>query len=457
MAQYDIEPFGQDQEMPAGYPIANNLNTPSAQKALSAGMGVKLKGMISKDTLFVVASDASEADKQAADYLCNGYKDELVIQAAINEVYNRRGGTIRLSRGTFSIDSFPNTVQDEDGTSYVAILIPSSDSAEYAYDVNIIGDSMPYSSHNGTYIKVSNSCYNALDASKNYKIFSARYSYELISKAMVGLFMENILIRLPWNQKKILCINLRSINRVYMRFVHCFGFTSGYNGYSGAGGNPPAKAVQGCIGIRMTGGSNHGLVNEYRNCSCAGFYEAWQVGGEHVVGVNLGGIFNVYTYTFGNYPWHDAFHHPITLINCSDERSVNFPYFAYCGAHMNNGPGGQQISLIDFTMERYGPQTPGGVLGEFASERVPGTFHGEISYTIQVSGKNVKDMPWWKDGHGKRFISRNSAQHLAGGSTERLSYAPNYLQRYWDTDLGKEVICVDTANKTWKDAMGNTV
>ena len=184
------------------------------------------------------------------------------------------------------------------------------------------------------------------------------------------------------------------------------------------------------------------------------------MGGEHVIGINLSGIWNVYSYTFGNYPWKDVFLHPITLINCCDERSVNMPLFAYCGTNKNNAHGGQQISLIDFNMERTPEHTPGGVLGELATELVPGTFHGDISYTIQAnvsSGGNRADQKFWKDGHGQRFISRNSVHKLACGTTERNGYAPNYLQRIWDTTLNKEVICVDTANKTWKDAMGNIV
>lgn len=42
MANTDIYPYGQIQEMPAGYPIANDLDTNDAQQALSAAMGYKL-------------------------------------------------------------------------------------------------------------------------------------------------------------------------------------------------------------------------------------------------------------------------------------------------------------------------------------------------------------------------------------------------------------------------------
>lgn len=42
MANTNINPFGQTSEMPAGYPIADNLTTNSAQQALSAKQGKKI-------------------------------------------------------------------------------------------------------------------------------------------------------------------------------------------------------------------------------------------------------------------------------------------------------------------------------------------------------------------------------------------------------------------------------
>lgn len=43
---HTINPYGQNAEMPSGYPIADNLTTESAQQALSAKQGVELKDMI---------------------------------------------------------------------------------------------------------------------------------------------------------------------------------------------------------------------------------------------------------------------------------------------------------------------------------------------------------------------------------------------------------------------------
>lgn len=420
------------------------------------GLMAKLKN----GEVFIAASDARETEKERADFLCTGVNDEVVIQAAINSIYAAGGGTVRMSSGTFYIDSFTNYEANDDGGSYTAIMIPSNNTT--GYTIKIIGDSIPYSytANGGTRIRVSDTCYEGLDQNKVYKIFRSPYVRSLVNNARVSLIMEQFGIYLPWNQKKIMCIDLLYTNRVELRHVYITAYISGYNGHTVSIQNPPDVAVEGCVGLRMTGGSNAGLLSTYDSVVCIGFYEGIKVGGEHVIGLNLGGIFNVYSYTFGNYPWSDGMNHPITLINCSDERSVNLPLFAYCSESRNNSASGQQISIIDFNVERIAAYTPGKQLGNLARELVPGTFHGDISYTIQYryGGSPLSTtMKFWEDGHGQRFQSRNSTQLLACDTTTRNSYAPNYLQRIWDTTLGKEVICVDTANKTWKDAMGNIV
>lgn len=438
--------------MKKGYlkdPVSNEKFLPESQ----GGTGTIGGGWV----IFVAASDAPQWQKDMADIVCDGVNDELSIQSACDNIYAIGGGTVKLSHGTFFIDSFPNYDANDDGGSYTAIMIPS-DNISY-YSIKIEGSLWSANTNKDTVIRVSESCYEGLDSSMRYKIFRSPYNNNIIGTSKVALYMESLNFFLPWNQKRIMCIDLRYTNKVDIRFINIRAYTSGYNGRTVDLFHPVDPAIEGCVGIRMMGGGNSGLLQNFRNINITGCYEGFQMGAEHIIALNLGTSYCVYGYTFGNYQYQGNFIHPITMINCGDENNVNGPLFAYCGdyRYKSTEDGGQQITIIDFTFERYAELTPGGVLGNLARELRPGHFHGEISYTIQDGTKNSKKAKFWEDGHGQRFITRNSAHLLAGNSTERRSYAPNYLQRYWDTTVGKELVCTDTANKTWRDTAGNIV
>lgn len=398
-----------------------------------------------KPVVFVASCEATDEEIQNADYVCNGSHDEVVIQNAINSLAGI-GGTIKLSSGTFYIDAFPNS--DDGG--YTALLIPQN-----CYGVTIEGtlNGYAYETGTGTLIRVTASCYESLSASSIYTIIRGGYVNATL-RSTLFLSVKSIRIVLPLNQKPICCIDYFYSNQAFCEFVTCVGWTEGYNDTHVTLTTPPPVAVENCVGIRMTGGSNYGVIDDYRNILATGFYEGFKVGGEHVVGINLSAIFDVYGYTFGNYVYTYAASHPITLINCCDERNVNLPYFVRCTDK-------QAVSLIDFNIERIAEYTPGGVLGDLAKEETPGMFCGDISYTIQTSydsgtGSSV-DVPFWNNGSGLRFVSKNSAHSLMCTSTERLTYAPNYAQKIWDTTLNKEVICTEPSTKTWKNSLGETV
>ena len=50
------------------------------------------------------------------------------------------------------------------------------------------------------------------------------------------------------------------------------------------------------------------------------------------------------------------------------------------------------------------------------------------------------------------FETRNLAHKLAGTSEERRKYYPQFGQQYFDTDVGKLLICTDPAKRKWVDA-----
>lgn len=427
-----------------------NDSTPTIKQPKSTGLAESVETILAREnavtqakiSFLVAAADAPSWQKEKADYICTGTNDEIVIQRAVNALAST-GGRIVLSIGTFYIDSFPNTRSGSDYP-YCAIMLPQN-SVEY----DIEGTNFKLT-NGGTEIQISETCYEGLDSSKYYCVIGAGYVANQIN-ARIGLQLRNIRMRAPWNQKRIMFLDCLKISRVYAQFCNFACYLSGYNGHIVNLDNSVDPPIQGCVGIRSTGGSNYGIMLDFRNISCSGFYEGIKVGGEHFVGINLGASQCHYGYTFGNYTMTGISEHDAILINCSDERNMCGPYFHNCASH-------QAVYLIGFNMETVAAYIPGGERLQEATEQTPGKFRGRVEYTIMNSSWwNDPKLKFWEHGHGHGFISRNMAHLPACSTTERNSYAPDYLERIWDTTLGKEVVCVDTANKTWKDTMGNTV
>ena len=368
------------------------------------------------NTLYIAASNSNIYEKRYADYVCTGTNDEKIIQKAIDELYALGGGTVKLSSGIFNIGSF---TLSSDGI-YRAITLPSGDKR---YTIDIVGQSQmtgekDSSSIYGTRLFVSQDALNSIDTSKQYEVISALPSTNSPNNV---IHLTEFEVRLATNQKPVVCIDLFNFGRARLDRIKCIAYTNTNASLT--------KAVKGCIGIRMLNGSNNGQENNFNSCGCSGFYEAFQIGGEHVVMNNCSAIKNVYGYTFGNYTYQRAFNHAITLINCCDERDVNLPYF-----HSNTGT--QRINLIDFCIERYASATPGGVLGNLAKESKNGMFSGDISFTVMDdSATNVVNIPFFEKGNGKNFKVRNSIHALSGTTKLRESYAANQGQTYYDTDL----------------------
>ena len=227
-------------------------------------------------------------------------------------------------------------------------------------------------------------------------------------------------------------------------------------------GTPPPIPATGCIGLTMTDGSNNSYSN-YTNVQTYGFDEGIQVGGEHVVCINCGAAVGRYGFTFGNYKTQCGSNHPITLINCMDERNINLPLFHACGDSDGKGhrlQGNQEVSLINFNMERVAQQTPGGKLGDCMREVFPGTWRGNIDFTLQPArcALNAVDCQIWEnDGSGRGIKTRNSCHKMVCDTAERLRYYPTYGQQLFDTDLNKMLICLDPEAKKWVDFNGYAV
>lgn len=393
----------------------------------------------------VAASSTKCNEHDGIDFVCTGNHDELVINQAI-QAAAEAGKGVYLLNGTYSVDGFYDF---GDGGPMAAIRTP----ALYK-EIEIIGQSFPFAqNHEGVQINVSEEAL-ALIGNGEYSVFRTEWKETgLYSGAILKL--ENIVLALAHNQKAVRCIDLRRCDRVQMKNVHLYGKSN--NTYLGVAD----LAAEGCIGLTMTDGSNNFIVR-YDNVSAGDFYEGIQVGGEHVIMINCAAVHSYYGYTFGNYPFNAGYNHPITMINCCDERNVNLPLFNCCGDHGRDGSlliGGQEVTMISFNIERLAAQTPGGKLGDAMRELHPGAFCGRIEYTLQPDWNHTNETNFklFENGSGTGFRTTNMTHKTVCTTAERRSYYPSIGQQIFDTDLNKLLICVDADSKKWVDANGQAV
>ena len=146
-------------------------------------------------------------------------------------------------------------------------------------------------------------------------------------------------------------------------------------------------------------------------------------------------------------------------ITCSPpEQSVHLPLFAKCGDKGGRIHGLQSVTMIGMNFERVPGQTIGGKTGDNMRETLPDSWRGHIEYTMQPqwnATNGVRQALREEDGSG--FETRNLAHKLVGTSEERRKYYPQLGQKYFDTDVGKLLICTDPSKRKWVDAMGNAV
>lgn len=419
----------------------------------------EIEGTQNPCEIVIAASDAPYDDKMVADFVCSGHYDEYMIVSAYEYAYWSRVGTVKLANGKYNIQSFPFTVQ---GTK-CAIPLRAGSQAQGAMDIVIKGANCAYGFSgsrfpNGTVLYVDETGYNSIGNDEEVALFKADSATSVISGCAITL--EDCGIYVYGSQKKLTAIDLQGGDRIYLNRLVLVGYTNELINDPSIGRNPPvAVPIDGFTGIRMGTGSNDPIGYTFRHVGVWGFYEGFKVGGEHLLMEQCAATIGVYGFTFCNYEYGanpNAIVHPITMINCCDERNQNFPLFKRSGFN-------QQITMIDFNLEQVTEETPGNVFYNYMTDETGGRICGEITYTIMdkynayASGGNVVNRKLWADGNGLGFVSHNAAQKHMGTTAERLTYAPNYHQQYYDTDLDKLVICIDPSTKTWVDVNGNVV
>ena len=402
----------------------------------------------------IAAVDSTAEARAAADFSCTGTNDEVTIQKAI-DLCKKSGKQLFLFCGLYRLGS----VKDfGDGGPKAAVCIRNMHR-----DFEMVGERRQLIGTkkdmivNGVVLYLQPGALAAADG-KSVDVVRGEWSQRGIMNGS-GLRMSNIAIYAPDSQHPLRALDLQRVCTVELHNIvlRAFG-TALLNGLTYPYGNPPPPHLEN-IGITLTDGSNNAPVNLF-NVSASGFGQGFQVGGEHVVMVNCSATFGRYGFTFGNYPYHCAFNHPITLINCCDEQNINLPLFNSCGDNGGKIHGRQEVTMISFNCERVAAHAPGKKLGDLMREVKPGTWRGNIGFTRQPKWSDINsvDEPIWaEDGSGVGFVTRNNAHKPACGTAERLSYYPQYMQQVYDTDLNKLLICTDPAKRIWRDTMGNVV
>ena len=444
---------------PGDVAVINDLTTGGTTNVLSAEQGKVLNGgKQARMELFVAASNAPAWQKTGADYVCDGTNDEVQIQAAIDALSNT-GGRIRLSAGTFYIDALPNdrreyfTAEITSGHYRVGIMLPADKGNEYIIE----GDAFPmkweFGYGRGTRIQMSDALYNSLADTddERYALFAPSLYGSTQAASRVSLQMRNIAFQLPWNQKKITCVDTFRIARVSLQYISCHAFRVGFDPNHDHTEYPIPMPVARCIGIRSLGGSNWGTAADYKNTMVKGFYEGYQLAGEHVVGINMMAQQNYIGYSFGNFYYTDISCHTMTFLNCSDEQSACGPIFANCNQY-------QDVHLIGWNEERFTESMPGKARVQNAtivsdSSHKGHLFRGTITYAIMgASRQSNVALPFWETGHGANFVTRNSTHKNAASWSEISSYKGDLGEIIYDTTNNRLVVCtaVSASGTTWR-------
>ncbi len=397
---------------------------------------------------FVASNDALEKEKTIADFICTGNNDEYIINMAHLQSIWEKSGRVKLSNGVFHIQSFNNTIDNK------KVAIPLTKGPNTIRNTSIEGTNCPYGFTrqkfgNGTTLYIDETGYNSLGSNDEACVIKTPGTQAILSDNAIEL--RDIGIYVYGSQKKITAIDLTSGDRVYCERITMVGYTKEMldDYHVGLSIPPVAIPVDGFTGIKMGTGSNDPQGYSFRNIGIWGFYEGFKVGGEHLLMEQCYAALCIYGYTFGNIPEVEpeninSLCHPITMINCSDERNQNFPCFKKAGHK-------QHIAMIGLNLEYLPNSAPGNIFNNYMVDETNGEVCGEITYTIFTSQGNVANIPLWANGSGQTFKSRNAVHKEIGTTAERLTYSPNYGQTFYDTTTQKMYICTDPANSTWTE------
>lgn len=392
--------------------------------------------------LTIAPYDASEYDMKTSDIVCDGVNDVDIINHAIESLVTIGGGKIILKKGRFLLNKiYKNNRCIECNVGNKVIEI-ESEIANFNRN-----QSEGQEANTGAQFYMTNDFYESLSDTDGYSAIS------IVGNSLDGgIILKNFGIVIPHNQKKIVGLDMLHFNGM----CRCEGlYINAYNRTyepNVSVGQAPSVANEGSIGLRTICATSIGAIgSQYSNCIIKGFYEGIAVNSEHIILNECATVFCVYGYTFHHYGSGNN-QHPNLLVRCMDERNVNLPKFY-------NHDQKQPVIIIGMNLERKPNNTPGGVVGDFATEETQGQWFGEITYsgttTVNDNGyTNSVKLPFWKDGHGHNVMTRNLAHSFICDTDTRKSYKASFGEKIYDTTLNKSLICINETSQIWVDSNG---
>ena len=398
------------------------------------------------DTFVIAAYDSDTKSKNSADIVCDGVNDASLIENCINSV-SGMCGTIFFCAGTYNM-----TFTERDTNQYVAIFLQANKK-----QINLCAQHSNGATHEQVVFKVNEQTYNDLQSDGvEYSIFRHKECnlYTHLSKNLHShLRLQGICFELYDNQKPITCVNCRYTGQIYMD--ECIG-TITCRPYVGDGTLTIVPSIN-CVFFRGLPGSCHAF-SEIIRCFCTGFGIGWGIQGEHIYMRDSAAVNCLYGFAFNYFPKdYGMYVHPMMLVNCLEECGMNFPIFG-------DNPQKQSILIYNWHIEHKKAMFDMQGGGHYATETTPGQWYGHIDYNIQYFPVSTRwnenadpTIPFWAEGCGHSMESVNIVQKKIVTTAERVSYAPNYGQTVFDTDLSKICICTNPDAKTWVDANGTEV
>ena len=379
--------------------------------------------------------------------------DSLYAIQVLYDMAYCNGKRLILKKGKFSLRSFKqynsaNTVWE---CIFVSQEISPKQYTSTFHERSIEGEIKPcgYDGDDISIIELDDSAYNALNSSHFLKLFAALdYSQDWTTYFMTCFMkFKNLVIRVPNNQKKITAIDLsRTEGGSWLESVRIVGIPLDFD-HTGTQDNFPSEAPEGSYGIMSNPGSTWNTNSNWKDVEVHGFHTGvYFAGMEHALVTNLTVQWCTYGMRFATNRQH-----PITLIAVQDEHNVHLPVYG-------DGDGAVIITGYNASWPEKAPGQPSSDAPGWATrKRATGNPRGRIEFTnnITQSGGIVGavDYPaYFEKGHGIGCEVVNLHHKTMGTTTYMGQIEPNVGQKFFDTDLGKLLICTDIEPAVWSEA-----